>query len=100
MRRLTDRVAVIVDLFQQSVGNYVAVSAHEHEYLREEFAVVSAHAVSGQALVVAVNAGYEQAVEFVAFGRGQAAEECVGDIAGRIIGRRVLLRIGGSIRLL
>ena len=75
MKASAHGIAVIVDLFQQTVGNDVAVSAHEHEHLREEFAVVAADGVGGQALVVAVDARDKQAVELVLFGGRQAAEK-------------------------
>ena len=60
-----DGIAVIVNFFEQSVGDDVAVSSHEHEDLGEEFAVVAADAVGGQALVLSIDAGDEQAVELV-----------------------------------
>ena len=91
-----DGIAVIVNFFEQSVGDHVAVSSHEHEDLGEEFAVIAADAVGGQALVLSVDAGDEQAVEFILLGRGQAAEKGVRDIVVRVVR---LLSVSGLLRI-
>lgn len=85
---------MVINFFEQSVGYHVSVTADEYEHFGEKLAVVAAHLVHGKALVLAVDAGNEQAVELVFFLRRQAVDERVGQIGhgAAEIGHAVILR--------